>query len=218
MGQLAQMGQQGLVGLASGYESDTLARRTGLQQSAAGLQNLAGQQYGQAGGFVSDAETARLGRRTNLQQSALGMQGATGQQYGQAGAFVSGSESDMLARQQQMRANAMGLSQSALGAQQSVRGEARQGRSDLYDTGQFYTNFGLPLLTQQTSGQQMGLGLLSAGLGMSGQGSGLLQAGSNIGMSQWTTQQEKEAAFKSARAQRAAGLYAGIGEFLGGLF
>lgn len=216
-------GFQGIAGLQQRAAEDAYSRSKQLSpEQLRESQQMARESFASRGMLGSTGSVAAeiLNREASMasrRAEAAGM-GQLAQQ-GQQGlvGLSSGYESDRLARQQQMRNQAMGLSQAALGTQQSVRGEARQATGDLYDAGQYYSQYGLPLLTQQTGAQQAGMGLLSAGLGMSGQGSGLLQSGVNLGMAKYTTDQEAAAARQAANASSDAGMFGGIGSAIGGL-
>lgn len=176
-------------------------------------------QQGQAGltGLASGYESDRLARRTGLQQSAAGLQGIAGQMYGNAGQFTTSAESEARRRQIAMQQNAMGLSQNSLMSQMGVRGEAGQARQNLANIGQSYLNYGLPLMTNQTGAQQYAGGLVGLGLGMSGQGSGLLQAGTNLGMGQYANNLEYWNAKQAADSAKDAGKMGLIGAGIGAL-
>lgn len=215
-------GYQGLAGLQQRAAEDAYARAKQLNPEQMREADQAARESFAARGMLGSTGSVAseiLNRESSLaarraEAASMGQLAQQGQQ-GLVG-LASGYESDRLGRQQQMRAQAMGLSQAALGAQQSVRGEARQARGDLYDTAQFYTTYGLPLLTGMTTAQQSSLGLLSQGLGMTGQGSGLLEAGVNLGMSKYATDAERDAAFKAAGASKSAGQMGFLGSLIGG--
>lgn len=212
-------GARGMLGSTGSVASEVLNRESSLaarRAEAAGLGQLA--QAGQSGlvGLASGYESDTLDRRTGLQQNAAGLQGLAGGQFGAAGGFISAAESARLARRQGEQGSAMDLMKGALASNAAMRGESNAAAGNLFGAGKFFTDLGLPLMTQGAPGQALGLGLLGTGLGMGGQGSGLIEAGSNVGMARWTTEQEREAALRAAKANEKAGLFQGIGSALGG--
>jgi len=214
----AVRGYQGITALQQNAAEDAYARARQLNpEQMRDADQAARESFAARGMLGSTGSVASeiLNRESSIaarRAEAAGM-GQLAQQ-GQTGlvGLSSGYESEFLGRRQGLQAGAMALSQGAMGAQQSVRGEARQSRGDLYDTGQFYTQYGLPLLTNQTGAQEAGLGVLGAGTSMSGQGAGMLQAGANLGMSKYTTDKNGQNARAGADAAGDAALMsAGVG-------
>ena len=162
---------------------------------------------------VLNRDAALQGRRAEA--AGMGQLAQSGQQ-GLAG-LASGVESDRLARLQNVRNQAIGLSQGAMSGQMATRNEAEQARQGLYSMGSgYYAGLGLPLTTQSTSAMGTGLGLLSGGMAMSGQGSGVLQAGTNVGLQNLSNFVNKENAYLAKNAQENAGTMGLFGNIIGG--
>lgn len=211
-------GQEGLFGLSRRASEEAQRQLAGSREAELGsmagqapltrgvMQGLSPEQAAVVSGFASEAQRAQTAAQgVSPEQQRMYQQQA--REAAQASGRIGGNSaiaSEIMGREQMMaqkRAEAAAAGQNLFGA-----------------AGQFYTQPGLALLSQQPLSYQTGQGLLGLGMGGIKQGTpGLINpdVGLNLGAAERQNQLQAAMATQQARAAHSAAMWNAFGEIGG---
>jgi hypothetical protein len=214
----------------------------GGQQGLFGLSRMASQEAGQQLGAAREAELGQMAGQAPLTRGV--MEGLSPEQAAVVSGFASEAERARAAAQgvspQERRAyeqqaregfqaagrlgGNLGIVEEAMGRENVLarkRAEATAAGQNLFSAaGQFYTQPGLSLLSQQPLSYQTGQGMLGLGMGGMKQGTpGLINPdmGLNLGAAERQNMLQAQAANAQAQASYSSGLFGGLGALGGGI-
>lgn len=213
-------GQEGLFGLSSMATQEAGQQLSAAREAELGsmagqapltrgvMEGLSPEQAAVVGGFAQEAQRAQAAAQgVSPEQQRMYQQQA--REAAQASGRVGGNAavaSEIMGREQMMaqkRAEAIGAGQNLFSA-----------------AGQFYTQPGLALLSQQPLSYQTGQGMIGLGMGGIKQGTpGLINpdVGLNLGAAERQNLLQAQAATQQARASYSSGLFGGLGALGGGI-